>query len=493
MKRALTLLLAVLSAGCAYYNAMWSAERYAKDARRAERRGQTAEARSHWAQAAAKAERVAIRHPRSRWADDALTLQAEGLARSGSCDQTGEVIKHVRETVSDRVLLERVSLVDAECALIAQQPAQAQAAVGPALASKDESRRSRAELLAGQAAAALLDYDGAVAHFERSRETAARPALARVQIAADRPAEATRVIESLTGEEYAGDRPDLLTRLAAAAGPPAASTALDRLLARGKRIELQEQCRLLIADADRRFANGDYDVAAERYQRAATLAPVGTSEAGQAALGTQRVLLTGASHRADLKPIESALARLSLEPGAVGAKRLLDLVRQVAIVPETPAAGFRAAEFARDSLSAPALAGSLFLEVADRDTASIYASKALVAAISMLPDRRDSIVAVLDARYATAPYTRAFHGEASVAYAAAEDSLARELGVQIVRSVVPLAGRRVDMPLPGPRGPHLEEVEEARGDVRGRASPANRPAAAAGRDRPPTPAGPERP
>ncbi|HXO84211.1 MAG TPA: hypothetical protein VN803_01675 [Gemmatimonadales bacterium] len=493
MRRALTLLLAVLSAGCAYYNAMWSAERYAKDARRAERRGQMAEARSQWAQAAVKAERVVIRHPRSRWADDALTLQAEGLARSGACDEAGDVIKRTRETVNDRVLLERVSLVDAECELEARRPAQAQAALGPALASNDESRRWRAELLAGQAAAALLDYDGAVTHFERSRETAARPELARVLIAADRPADATRVIESLAGEEYATDRPDVLTRLAVTAGPPAASTALDRLLANGKRIQFQEQARLLIADADRRFAIGDYDVAAERYQRAETLAPPATSEAGLAALGTQRVLLTRVANRAELKPIESALARLSLEPGAVAAKHVLDLVRQVAVIPETPAAGFRAAEIARDSLSAPALAGSLFLTVAERDTASIYAPKALVAAISVLPDRRDSVVAVLDVRYATSPYTRAFYGEASVGYAAAEDSLARELGVQIARATAPLAGRRVDMPLPGPRGPHLEDVEDARRAARPRARPGNRPAPAAGRDRPPTPAGPERP
>jgi hypothetical protein len=134
----------------------------------------------------------------------------------------------------------------------------------------------------------------------------------------------------------------------------------------------------------------------------------------------------------------------------------------------------------------------LFLAVADRDTASIYAPKALVAAISMLPDRRDSIVGVLDARYATSPYTRAFYGEASIAYAAAEDSLARDLGVQIARTSAPLAGRRIDMPLPGPRGPHLEDIEEARGAIRARTRPANRPAPA-GRDRPPTPVGPDRP
>jgi len=173
MKRALALLLAVSSAGCAYYNSMWSAERFAKDARRAERRGQPSEARSHWAQAAAKAERVVIRHPKSRWADDALTLQAEGLARSGSCDEAGDVIKRVHETVTDPGLLERVALVDAEFALHAQQPIAAEAALVRALASREKSRRSRAEMLAGQAAALRLDYDAAARHFERSEE---RPA-----------------------------------------------------------------------------------------------------------------------------------------------------------------------------------------------------------------------------------------------------------------------------------------------------------------------------
>ena len=491
MKRALALLLAVTSAGCAYYNAMWSAERYAKGARRAEQRGQVSEARSQWAQAAVKAERVVIRHPKSRWADDALTLQAEGLARSGSCDEAGDVIKRVHETVTDQGLLERVALVDAECALNAQQPLAAEAALGPALSSKDESRRSRAELLAGQASALRLDYDAAVGHFERSRETAARPALVRVLIAAGRPAEASRAIQSLTGPEFGNDRADLLARLAAAGGAPAASAALDALLRRGKHIPFQEQAQLLIADADRQFAAGDYKSAAARYRRAGVIAPAATSEAGLAALGLQRVALTGAGDRSDVQPIEIELERMSREPGASSAKRLLELVRQATITPETHAAGFRAAELARDSLAAPALAGALFLEIAERDTASLYAPKALVAAIPLLPERHDSIMALLNARYATSPYTRAFYGEPSVAYAAAEDSLARELGVQIARAAVVFAGTRTDLPVPGPRGPHLEDAEAARASVRAR--PANPPAAAPSRDRPPTPTGPARP
>jgi len=86
-----------------------------------------------------------------------------------------------------------------------------------------------------------------------------------------------------------------------------------------------------------------------------------------------------------------------------------------------------------------------------------------VAALVLLPERRDSIAEALDTRYAASPYTRVFHGEPSVAYAAAEDSLARELGVQLARSTTAPPGARFDAPIPGPRGPWLDEPENAPG------------------------------
>lgn len=474
MKRALMPLLLLASGGCAYYNAMWSAERYAKDARRAERRGQTSEARSQWALAAAKAERVALRHPRSRWADDALTLQAEGLARSGACDAAASPIKQVRDGVTDPVLRERVALAEAECALSAKQPLQAEAALTSPLASKDDARRSRAELLAGQAAAMRLDYAAAAIHFERSRDLAALPERARVLIDAGRGTEAAAVISALTGPEFGAERGDLLARLALAAGPEAASATLDRLLQRGKGMPFQEQARLLLADADRRFAHRHYSDAETGYRRAASLAPVGSAEAAMAAIGALRVQVAGVQQLAELKPIEAELRRLSIAPNGAAAKPLLDLVTRALAGTETIAAGFRVAELARDSLNAPTLAGRLFLLAADRDTASLYAPKALVAAMAVLPARRDSLIAVLDRSYATSPYTRAFHGEPSVAYAAAEDSLARELGLEISRGPVTGAISRAELPIPGPRGPKLDDfaaVDAARAARQPRPSP----------------------
>jgi hypothetical protein len=444
-------------AGCVYYNAMWSAERFAKDARRLESRGREAEARSQWARAAAKAESVAVRHPRSRWADDALALQVEGLARSGSCETAARPIEKARTSVHEPGLRERIGLAAALCALAAGRPGQADIALTEVLASPNGARRSQAEYLAGQAAMLRLDYASALEHFRRSRESNAALARAHALIAAGHATEANALLDTLvTARLSESERADLLAKLAPVSGAEAASRALDAQLLRA-RLPFAQQARLLIADGDRRLAAGDYDAAVAQYRRAAAVAPA-TNEAGTASVREQRVSIARATHRDDLEAVTAELTRLARSDAsaAASAQSLLELVLLATATAETPGARFRAAEVARDSLGAAALAGQLFLDAAAADSASLYAPKALVAALPLLPARRDSIVAVLETRYAASPYTRVYHGEPSVAYAAAEDSLARELGVQVAQSTPP-AGTRVDAPRPGPRGPLLDE------------------------------------
>ncbi len=340
----LTLVAGLLGTGCSYHNAMWSAGRHAHDARQLEQRGQPSEARAQWAQAAAKAK---------AWrTDDAVVLQAEGLAYSGACRDAAEPIARARSSVRDATLRERIDLADAECALAGGDPARADAALAAPLASKNADRRSRAENVAGRAAALRLDYDAAATHFTRSREPGA---------------------------------------------------------------------------------------------------------AGRALLAQQQLLISRAGQRADLTPVAAELARLlRTVSGTDEASHVLELLKAAVVVPETRATRFRAAEIARDSLHAPELAGQLFLEAATADAGSLYAPKALIAALVVLPERRDSIAALLDSRYAASPYTRVFHGESSVAYAAAEDSLARELGMQVARSTAVSSGVLFDAPVPGPRGPRLD-------------------------------------
>jgi len=186
MRRAAGAVLCITAlSACAYYNAMWSAERLANEARRLEARDREPEARSRWAGAAVKAASVMTRHPRSRWADDALVLRAEGLAGAGTCAAAAAPIAKALATVSDDGLHERAGLAAAQCALAANQPVEAERALTEALASDDARRRSRAHYLAGRAAGARLDYDGAVAHFGRSHEPGALPARVRALLEKD--------------------------------------------------------------------------------------------------------------------------------------------------------------------------------------------------------------------------------------------------------------------------------------------------------------------
>ena len=90
--RVAALLLGMSAGSCAYYNSMWSAERFARQARSSEAHGEDGAARGLWSQAAVKAETVLTRHPRSRWADDALVLRLEATVRGGGCSSAG--VKH---------------------------------------------------------------------------------------------------------------------------------------------------------------------------------------------------------------------------------------------------------------------------------------------------------------------------------------------------------------------------------------------------------------
>jgi hypothetical protein len=84
---------------------------------------------------------------------------------------------------------------------------------------------------------------------------------------------------------------------------------------------------------------------------------------------------------------------------------------------------FLAAELARDTLTAPRLAGSLFRQVADDWPDSPYAPKALLALGMVDPAWADSARTLLAGRYAASPYVAYVQGTPLPEYQALEDSL----------------------------------------------------------------------
>jgi hypothetical protein len=466
VSRLAVLLLAVCGgAACVYYNAMWSAERFAKEARKAEARGSTVDARSWWARAADKAESVVVQHPASRWAQPALVLQGEGLARSGACDRAAAPLARALRSAADEALRERAALAAAECALDANDPGAAGRQLADVTASRDGGRRSRAAFLSGRVAQLERDYASAAEWYQRSADPAAGPARARVLLAANRTEEAIALVDTLARARFReGDWAALFDDVASEAGPAAASRALDRLLAR-RRVPAGVRARLLLADGDRLLAAGWSDSAGPRYAEVTALVP--DSIEGQRARVRQiRVLAAHADSVPDLVAVSAQLARVTRVGTAglaTGDTRALETLLRRVLDPEEAQEGseFQTAELVRDSLGAPRLAARLFLAFAQRRPASLFAPKALLAAGALLPDARDSVNGVLDARYAASPYTLALRGDLSPAFAAAEDSLARALGLDIGAPMEVPFGSQIALPVPGPRGPPLDPPSPA--------------------------------
>ena len=452
-------LLLPAAASCVYYNGMWSAQRLAREGAKREARGETVEARQAWARAAVKAESVLAHHPRSGWADDALVLQGEGRARSGACAEAVAPLDRALATVTAPPLHERAVLARAECALHAGEVALAARVIEPVLASTDAGRRSRAEYLAGLAALARGDRDGAGVLLGRSQEPAARVALVQALIAADRAAEVPALVgRKLPGRLDEGEWLPVFDALAAAVGPESASVSVQRFVA-AQSLSAGARARLLLADGDRLLAARATAAAGTRYSAAARLVP-DSSEGQRARVRAVRAAAAAATGPANLAAVRQALDRLTrtgLSGEAAQDARVLQALLQQLAGAETgsEADRFRAAELARDSLRATHLAAALFESFARATPTSLFAPKAIVAALALEPGAADSLLPVLDSAYPASPYTLALHGENSPAYAAAEDSLAQMLGVERADPGAADAAL-VAPPQPGPRGPALD-------------------------------------
>lgn len=452
-------LLASLS--CGYYNGMWRADRFAAQARRQERDGRNDEARASWAAAAVKAESVVVHHPHGRWADAALVLHGEGLAKSGACDRAAAPLARALESVRDAALRERAALAAAECTLAARDARAAERLLEPLRASPRRIPASRAAYLSGRLAEQRGDLIGAAGSYALSSESQAGPARARVLLAAGRTEDALAVIDTLArGHFDEGVWAALLGAVGEGAGVSAASRALDRMLGAGHMVT-GSRARLVLADGNRLFAGDSFAAADARYQQVAVMVP--DSAEGRTALVQQlRVSAARATNLAELRAVKARVDRVA-QTGAAGAAfseaRPLQQLIQAVLAPgdSGEALPFRSAELARDSLRAPQLAAALFLAFAQAQPASLFTPKALIAAAALLPERRDSLMALLNSAYPTSPYTLALRGEISPAYAAAEDSLARALGV-VLEHPGAVAVSLVSSPVPGPRGPLLDVV-----------------------------------
>ena len=489
--------LAVLAAcalwaasGCVYYNGMYNAERAAAEAERFERQGRTAEARDQWQRAIVHAESVAVRHPRSRWAADALLLRGRGLVQLERFNDAATVLEGATRRARPGLQQARAYVLLGQAYLAVGRLANATSVLDTALSLEQRRVLAEALLLRGRVRLALALPAAALADFTASEDPRAAFDRARTLLVLRDTAGAVGQMDSLAGARPYDERAwrEALDGLGALGGVASASRLAALLGARAD-LTRGQQARLLLDDGDRLLDAGDAPAAQARYRAAAQTAP-DSVEARLAAVRGVRLALVTAQGDADLEEAARRLTQLAADGGppareAQPSIRVLGRIAQLAQDDVAPdARWFLRAEVIRDSLRARGLAAQAFAAMGERYPGSPWTPKALLAAIAADHPAADSLRGVLDVRYADSPYRRAAGAGAASpaeaeAYRVLEDSLFR-LGA--LDASERGAERRPAAPEAGP----ADEVRRGRRPTPGTppANPAQRPTPPPTGDRP---------
>ena len=163
-------LAASLLGGCVYYNGMYNANRLANSARKAEREGRTFEANNLWGQVATKAESVIVRHPKSKYAEEAAILKGLALARMGQCEQALGPLGRVTITAVGTDLTEDAWLATGRCQVLMGNVAAGDAAFAQVVESKNSWRRREARFYRAQTLRRAGRYQEALSTLEGIRE-----------------------------------------------------------------------------------------------------------------------------------------------------------------------------------------------------------------------------------------------------------------------------------------------------------------------------------
>ncbi|HET9294831.1 MAG TPA: tetratricopeptide repeat protein [Gemmatimonadales bacterium] len=428
--RPVALISLLLLGGCAYYNGMYNAKRLAGRAERAEREGRTFEAQGLWAQAEVRAESVIVRHPDSRWADDAQLIR--GLARARRKDCTGAIspLEAASLSLDSPEVAEQANFQLGECRLELGDVLGADAAFARVIESPDSARRAHARLQharvlrsSGRYAEALAALEGLSGPSVDGERAAALAGLGRMD-------DATPLI---TEAIQRGDLAFPWDSILAAVGRRDAREAtrlVDRVVQMPD-VTPDQRDRWLGADGVRLIPVDTVAGIARLEQVAVGQPPTNASVAARMSLIEFR--LHGARTLSDAEAMRPALERLSEIGGpasiaSLGYLRALDRLgtNRDSVTPDTPQGDlltFLAAETGRDSLRAPVIATDLFRRLSGTWPASPYAPKALLAIAALEPAAADSLRAVLESQYQESPYLTFLRGESAPALKPLEDSL----------------------------------------------------------------------
>jgi tetratricopeptide (TPR) repeat protein len=436
-----------LGGGCVYYNGMYNTNRLAKSARKAERDGRPAEARNLWGQVITRAETLVVRHPRSKYAMEADVLRGLALARLDQCPAAVGPLGRADVAAKPGDLSEESLLALGQCQLELGEPGMADLAFEQLLESKDPARRREARFQHARALRMTGRYEEAANLLREAADPRGGHDLLLALAGAGRGAEALTVADSLIARNDTTFAWDSVITTVGQQDPRLASALVGRLR-NDARMTPDAKSKRLYDDAVR-LARVDSVASAARLRDAAAVE--GRTEGGERArLELIRRSLCQSRTLEELAPHADSLAAL-VQGGSAAAAEAAGLVETISQVralrdsagPNVPQGDLRlflGAESARDALGAPALAASLFRQVAVDWPASPYAPKALLAAQLLDPEEPEAAQARLDSLYPDSPYLAVLRGEESPGYRALEDSLQSYAIAQLQAA----AGPRVD-------------------------------------------------
>ncbi len=408
--------LALAGARCAYFNGMYNANKFARQAEQSERAGRIGEARDRWQSAAMHAESLTTRHPGSRWVVDALLVRGRALVHLGYASDAVPVLEDAARRARQPEQRYEALLLLGQANLAIGRVQEARQALDTALLTDQGALRREGLLYRGRAFLRLGRPDSAILDFAASAHPHAAYERAGAELRTGDTAGAGMIYDSLAPRRpyVEADWRPALDSLATAGARIHAARLADALSAR-RDLSAGERARLLLDDAARRLAVADTAGATARCARAAEIAP-DSIEGKAAAVRLAQLAIAAAASDSDLDLQRERLRVLVEEGGAVG-QDARDVLRQVALadtlgaMPAAPDAWwFARAEVLRDSLHASRLAAMAFGEMARLFPSSPWTPKGLVAAIGAAHPAADSLRALLREHYGESPYALAAVG-----------------------------------------------------------------------------------
>ena len=410
MRASLALLLLFGAGGCAYYNGLYNARGLVRRAEAASRDGRDSAAVAAWREAAAKADTVIARYPRSRWTDDALLLSGTSAALAGACEhglaRLGQWASH---PAADPKHKARASVARGACLVRLGEHARALDTLTPFTTDRDETLSRIAAAWAARAALAKHHFDSTYALARTASSDALDAELAISALESGASPVAARILRQ---------RARAWRSVAAVYGPLALLARVDRAaadsivrLAQNSRASRLERARLSLAAGAWSEAAGDVRAARAHYDRALRMS-------SDTALVTEVVTRAGLLDVRSAVTLNEARERLDVAKAkAVDAARLAGLdsalrfATRLSEASDTSGASlFLAGEVARDAVGAVALARALFLRVAREYPRASLAPRALLAAANLTPDSARAWRTNVIESYAASPYAQALTG-----------------------------------------------------------------------------------